>query len=336
MTTVFVAVDGGAREALAPVAAHCGSALEDTAGAAAETDDWWAERFTARPPDLLVAGTSDSARGRRVESAARRAAHDARIPAAAIEDFPGNYYDVPGGEAALVLVESAAARTSVLQRLGHRAPRVEVATPARYDRYRTALAEARHVTARSWSAQSRASVLWAGQPETGDGVRTLEALLPVLRDHGAALIFKAHPRDPGYAAGMYRPLLDASHIPVSDLTDASVEAAFALAPRLTVTQFSSIAIEGGFFGVPSLWVLLPEAGGVRLREKKGYPVPPLCIAGGAAHATGAHALAAVFEQAFTDIAYRENLMRCFDDYYRVRESGAELTARLLAEVAETK
>ena len=105
---------------------------------------------------------------------------------------------------------------------------------------------------------------------------------------------------------------------------------------MIVTQFSTIAIEGGFFGVPSLWVLLPEAGGASLRRKKGYAVPPLCLARGAAHAADTSSLAPVFAQALGDVAYRANLMRCFDDYYRVHELGAAQAASLLREAAESK
>jgi hypothetical protein len=337
MRPLFIAVDGGAREALAPVAAHCGCALEDTAADAAEGDRWWAECYASRRPDLLVAGTSDSVRGRRVESAARRAARHARVPVSAIEDFPGNYYEVPGGEPSLVLVESAAARALCLSRFGDRTPRVEVAIPARYDPYRAQLIDARRRTGERWTAQTHgASVLWAGQPETADSVHTLEALLPVLREHAVELLFKAHPRDPGYAEGAYGRLLDASGVAVSDVTSLTVEAALARAPRLIATQFSSIAIEAGFFGVPSLWVLLAGAGGASLRRKKGYAVPPLCLARGAAYVADTLSVAPVFAQALGDLSYRANLMRCFDDYYSVHELGAAQTMGLLVEAAEPK
>ena len=337
MNALFVAVDGGAREALAPVAAQCGSALADCAAHEAESDAYWTQTIVSERPVLLVVGTSDSARGRIVEGAARTAAKRAGLPVVAIEDFPGNYYDVAGGEASLVLVESPAARALCIQKFGVRAPRVEVAIAARYDPYRARLAELRARTAQCWAAPARkTTVLWAGQPETDDALHTLRVLLPVLREHVVELLFKAHPRDAGYTAGAYRSLLEASGVAVSDLTSASVEDALSKAPWLIVTQFSSIAIEGGFFGVPSLWVLLPEAGGARLEEKKGYRMPPLCAAQGAAYAADTHALAEAFERTVCDLDFRKNLMRCFDDYFAVSQCGMAHLMKLLQQTANLK
>lgn len=336
MNVLFVAVDGGAREALAPVAARCASGLADTAKQAAETDACWRQVIVSERPSLLVVGTSDSTRGRLVESAARRAARGAGISIVAIEDFPGNYYEIAGGEASMVLVESTRAQSLCLEKLGNRSPRVEVVVPARYDPYRKRLAELRSRTVESWASQTTTRVLWAGQPETDDAVHTLEALLPILHEHAVDLLFKAHPRDAGYTTGTYRALLDASGIAATDVTNLSVEDALALAPRLIVTQFSSIATEAGFFGVPSLWVLLPHAGAARLRQKKGYAVPPLCLARGAAYAGDQDTLAGAFAQALADIDYRENLMRCFDDYYRVDQLGAPAVESLLFTAAGFK
>ena len=71
---------------------------------------------------------------------------------------------------------------------------------------------------------------------------------------------------------------------------------FALAPHLVITQFSSVALEAGFYGVPSAWVLVPGAGAQSLHAKKGYRVPALCAAGGAGLASHAEAVAKLLDR----------------------------------------
>jgi hypothetical protein len=331
---VLVAADGGARETLEPVAAHWGSALADITSDAATTRTHWANAFAAAAPSMLVVGTSDSARGRTVEAAARRAASAARIPIAAIEDFPGNYVDVAGGEAALVLVESVTARDLCREKLGERAPAIAVVPPARYDSYRARLAQSRRDTRSRWAADTRGErrVLWAGQPDTDDCMRTLAALLPALAARKAELQFKAHPRDAGYTSGSYAPEIVNAGVRWTDLTGVGITEALATAPHLVVTQFSSVAIEAGFLGIPSLWLLLPDAGRSRLMEKKGYAIPPLCAAGGAALVTVAESVDQAVSQALEDADFRSRLLRRFDAYFDIGRPSLPATLHALSQV----
>jgi hypothetical protein len=282
----------------------------------------WLERLRKRDSSILVVGTSDSARGSAVESAARRAAVQGRIPVAAIEDFPGNYYDVPDGPAGLVAVESEFCRALSERKFGAHCPQIVVVPPARYDPYRSRHSELRRATAARWKQGKETSkiVLWAGQPETNDAVRTLTALMPALAAVNATVLFKAHPRDTGYSEGVYPKLFQNAGVPFRDVTLQSVESALALAPRLVLTQFSSVAIEAGFYGVPSLHVLLVGAGGTRLQQKKGYSVPPLCLAGGAAFVTEETMIAMLLHNSLHDENFRTGLIGCFDVYFGTAES----------------
>lgn len=310
---LLVAVDGGPRETLHPLCAALGSELARVDDAACEHDAYWSQYCASAKRELLVVGTSDSARGRRVEGAARRSARAAGMKIAAIEDFPGNYSYVEGGAADLLVVESDAAATIARARLGLPTPPLAVIAPARYAPHRARAADLRRATAQRWAKASRPRVLWAGQPETGDCLITLEALLPALHAHDAELLFKAHPRDPGQRAGVYRELLCASGVDHCDLTAETVAATFDEAPRLVATQFSSVALEAGFYGIPSVWVLLPGAGGDRLFEKKGYRVPGLCAAGGAIHVERAADVSAAIGRGL-NAAERTQLIARFDAY----------------------
>ena len=328
---LFIAADGGPREALRPVAEHCGSPLLDVQDERAERDEYWAGLFSARHPGLLLVGTSDSAGGRRIEATARRTAAHMGIPIAAIEDFPGNYYDVPDGGIGLLVVESEFSQVLNARKFGELCPPIVVVPPARYDPYRVQLAELRHGTAARWAQSAGADelVLWAGQPETDDAVNTLRAVLPLLRDYGATVLFKAHPRDPGYRLGVYPGLFASAGVRYRDITAYTVTQALELAPRLVITQFSSVAIEAGFFGVPGLHLLFASAGGTRLKQKKGYLVPPLCLAGGAAGVTEEALLATALARALHDEDFRAKLIGCFDEYYG---TGELATPRLIETV----
>jgi hypothetical protein len=293
------------------------SLLAETGAARAAEESHWLERLADCGAGARACGTSDSAGGRAVEGAARRAAARAGIPAVAIEDFPGNYYDVPGGQVALLVVENEAVADFTRARLGAACPSIRTLSPARYDERRRDAPALRAALGARWQEAGRERLLlWAGQPETRDCLRTLESLLPQARSRAMTVLFKAHPRDPGYRAGVYRELLVHHGTRWQYVTALAVPEALALAPDLVVTQFSSVAVEAGFHGIPSLSVLLADAGGARLLEKKGYAVPPYCTAGAAAFAHDERELSAALALLLDDRAQREKIIRCFDSYFQ--------------------
>jgi hypothetical protein len=113
------------------------------------------------------------------------------------------------------------------------------------------------------------------------------------------------------------------------MTALSVADALAAGPRLVITQFSSVAIEAGFYGIPGLCVLLPDAGGARLREKKGYAVPPFCTAGAVDVVSSAKSVEPSLRRLLSDASFRDHLLRSFDDYFDVHASATQkLVSRL--------
>lgn len=285
-SALLVAADGGPREALGPLARRWETDL--SACASSRVDDWLAEITRCRAA-IMVVGTSDSSGGRAMEFAARVAARRAGVPLAVVEDYPGNYVLTDGGDADLLLVESQRAASLASSRLGARCPQLQVVSPARFDAMRVRHVPNRQAMRLRWTSERRSgllhTILWAGQPETEDALVTLAALLPAVLDGGYRLLFRAHPRDAGYAKGAYRDLALALGPLFLDVTLQSPDEVFALAPRLLVTQFSSMAVEAGFHGIPSLCILLPGAGMDRLLAKKGYAVPLACADGAVALCT---------------------------------------------------
>jgi hypothetical protein len=164
------------------------------------------------------------------------------------------------------------------------------------------------------------AVLWIGQPETGDGLATLGALIPALRRQDPVLWFRAHPRDEGLPRGDYRHLLAAGKS-AEDMTARPLNELLRRRPRLVVTQFSSVAVEAGFWGIPSLNILLPAAGGARLRDKKGYGVLPWCDVGASFLATNPAELADALDVALNSESARRQVQKRFDEYFKVHEEG---------------
>jgi len=328
--TPVVAVDGGARASCAPLLAVPGIAEATWAamGAGAEDASAWAAPLGGAR--ALICGTSDSAQGRAIEGAARRAARRAGLRIVAVEDFPGNYWDLAGGEADAVVTESEASAAHLHGRLRERCPALWILPSPRYDALRARSAGLRARYARRDRRARR--VLWAGQPETADALATLRRLLPALAESGVGLLFRAHPRDPGFARGDYRALLAGAALEVRDATPMALDECLALAPELVLTQFSSIGVEAGFHGIPSLHLLYEDAGARSLRAKKGLSEPPWCASGAAFVLRAEGGERALLRSALDDEAARDRAIAAFDRYFAREGAGLPaLVSRLYNE-----
>jgi len=307
----YVAVDRGPELTLKALAARLPGRWLGTS--ASEVEQRLVD-FVQDDLHLLVCGTSDTAAGRSVESAARRAARMCDIPVVVIEDFPGNYPVVAGGEPRVVFVESEF--SARLVRAKDSSPSVEVCPSVRYDALRRKLRHLRR-------GETGDAVLWIGQPETRDSLETLKRLLPALGARGIPVWFRAHPRDAGYAGGAY------AGLPVEDLTARPLEECLARRPRLVITQFSSVAIEAGFWGIPSLNALFPALGAKTLAAKKGYAVPPWCDEGAAFRVLCEDDVQPVLDQALYSAEARASVLAAFDRYFSVREDGGQRLMNVL-------
>ncbi len=268
----FVAADDGPVRTLDTVARAAGARLADPAACGTDVEAWRAA-FTAQRTRLLVCGTSASAAGATIEAAARRAAAGLGLPVACIEDFPGNYAEVAGAPTRLLIAESARSR-DIYRARGWRDLPIAVIPSVRYDAVR-----GRDIAC--VPAQPPYRVLWAGQPETAHDLATLEWVLRTWQGLAPIVLFRAHPRDPGVAAGAYAAFAALLGERWIDVTDEPLAVTLARDFHLVVTQFSSVAVEAGFLGIPSLHVLLAAAGGGSLKAMKGYDTPAICAEGAA-------------------------------------------------------
>jgi len=213
----------------------------------------------------------------------------------------------------VLVAESEPSAAHYRQRLGARCPEIWVCPSPRYDAQRRAATRFRERYARR--DRARRTALWAGQPETGDAIATLRHVLPALANAGVELLFRAHPRDRGYLAGEYRALFAATRVAVTDVTALALEDCLALSPEALLTQFSSVGVEAGFHGIPSVHLLYPDAGGKTLHAKKGYSVPPWCTTGAALLVERVEQQDEVLRRALQDDRARAQTLRAFDDYF---------------------
>lgn len=317
---LLFALDAGPRQTLEALASEAGFAWAE------QRDDLTAWRDCMQSVQVrgVVVGTSRSETGAMLEAQCRIAAKEAGLPLAAVEDYPGNYQHIPGGEAGLLIVESDLAATAAQQRLGGACPETTTGASFRYDPLR-----ARSLSASIPEARKGGWILWAGQPETEDALLSLPRLLPIIQALGMKLLFRAHPRDAGLTRGDYAPLFAPYSGLIRDVSGLSLEAVLELRPCLTLTQFSSLAIELGFLGIPAAHVLYSDAGQARLRALTGYGIPHVCEAGGSVKITDQNEPAQVLQQAIFDKPARGRMMRCFDAFFDVQTPQTPLVARCL-------
>ncbi len=279
------------------------------------TNQSWRAVFEAKNIDVLIVGTSRSARGIEAEAVFRRAANSSGLPLVAVEDYPGNYQKIEGGCADLLVVESAAAIALADLKFGDKPTTVISGASMRFDHH-----DLQPTTISDSKKPPR--VLWIGQPETSAAIISLQNIVPKLQTLGVELLFRAHPRDYGYRKGAYSQLFEKHLISIQDVSDLDLTEVLVLSPRLSITHFSSLAVELGFKGVPSLYVLYPNAGRKILRDHVGYSTPLVCKCGGGFVLTEVKDTLATLKRAIFDENSRSSVNSRFCKYFQVGENHA--------------
>jgi len=329
MPWLMTAVDSGPKNTLLPLTSFPEFRWAENLNQV-KTIDQWAREIENTKADGVIVGTSCSELGAIQESNFRIAATKIGCSTTVIEDYPGNYRHIQSATTQLLLVESDSVKKISKESLGIYAPVIEVGSTLRYDPFRVGMEKARISYKQNLeSFQDSCRLMWIGQPETYDALSTLDRLLPDIVRLGAKLIFKAHPRDRGYFNGAYSELLSSDEVDVIDISNLSFEKCIALAPCAVVTQFSSMAVEMGFFGIPSVHVLYPDIGGSRLQDMTGYSTPPLCMAGGSTVIKDMDKQYELLEKVLFDSVYRKSLIEHFDHYFQNSKPVAEGVAAVI-------
>lgn len=283
------------------------------------------EDFSFTDINGIVIGTSRSNLGISLEAQCRIKAKKLGLPLVAIEDYPGNYLHLSEGEVDLLIVESSLAEFAVSQKLGIYCPPTSVGASFRYDYLRK-----KNKYNELLKNNNSREILWLGQPETQDALRSLSRLLPFVKDLNMSLFFRAHPRDTGYKSGSYAQLFTKYSEFINDVSELNSEAVFQLNPCLSVTHFSSMSIELAFCGIPSMHFLFPDSGGATFKKLTGYDTPCVCKAGGSIAISNQEELEVLLPLQIFDMPSRTRMMQSFDVYMDIRTTQVDKVLNKLA------
>jgi hypothetical protein len=162
-------------------------------------------------------------------------------------------------------------------------------------------------------------VLWAGQPEFEVNLSTLKTLIPALNELSVALLFKAHPNDTEYQKGSYEKYFIEVGARWRDVSSLKIDSSLFDPVDLVITQFSSVAIEAGFYGIPSLNILLEDAGRKLLVERTGYATTSIIDSGASFVITEKQGILEYLKMCLTDLSARKKVMANFDKVYEARQ-----------------
>jgi hypothetical protein len=262
----------------------------------------------------LLCGTSQSKYGFEFESNIRQASTLLGLPVICIEDFPGNYRGISGSNTEILVVEDDFSINIYKDKLPH--PSHTIVCPSiRYDHLRAHQINFEGIRKTSTSF----SVLWAGQPEFEVNFSTLKTLIPALNELSVTFLFKAHPNDTEYPKGSYQDYFNEVGLSWLDVSSAKIDSSLFDQVDLVITQFSSVAIEAGFHGIPSLNILLEDAGRKLLIERTGYATTSIIKHGASFLITEKQGFLERLKMCLTDLSARKKVMANFDRVYEARQ-----------------
>jgi phosphosulfolactate synthase (CoM biosynthesis protein A) len=164
------------------------------------------------------------------------------------------------------------------------------------------------------------SVLWAGQPEFEVNLATLKTLIPALNELSVTFFFKAHPNDTEYQKGSYEEYFNEVGLRWLDVSSAKIDSSLFDQVHLVITQFSSVAIEAGFYGIPSLNILLEGAGQKLLIERTGCATTSIIDSGASFVITEKRGILEHLKICLTDLSARKKVLANFDRVYETRQT----------------
>jgi hypothetical protein len=105
-----------------------------------------------------------------------------------------------------------------------------------------------------------------------------------------------------------------------DVSSAKIDSCLFNPVDLVITQFSSVAIEAGFYGIPSLNILLEDAGRKLLVERTGYATTSIIDSGASFVITEKQGILEYLKMCLTDLSARKKVMANFGRVYETRQT----------------
>jgi len=261
----------------------------------------------------LLCSTSQSKRGFELESNIRRASTLLGLPVICIEDFPGNYRSISGSNTEILVVEGDFSINIYKDKLPLSSH--TIACPSiRYDFLRIRQSNFEEIR----KIRKSVSVLWAGQPEFEVNFSTLKTLIPALNELSVTFLFKAHPNDTEHSKGSYKRYFNEVGLRWFDVSSAKLDSCLFDQVDLVITQFSSVGIEAGFYGIPSLNILLEDAGRKLLIERTGSETTSIIQQGASFVITEKQGILECLKMALSDLNAREKVLLNFNRLYHTQ------------------
>jgi hypothetical protein len=287
---------------------------------------------TQKIPELLLnqfeiwtVGTSGSIEGQILESVVRKNAVLYGKKLVVIEDFPGNFKPIGNGQPDLLIVDHESVRVHHEQRLKEECPEIKAIPNPRYDVPRTQYKGYQDSKQR---ADNSNKVLWAGQPEFEDALIVLSRLIPTLKECRLELLFSAHPRDKGYPSE-YSELFKRLNVEWIDVNEMSLgQCKTQYNPRAIITQYSSVAIDAGFYGIPSVNVLYDDVGAKRLMADKFYTIPPWCLLGASMLIQSKKEQSCIIKNLVNSVESRFRQAKNFEEFWSLTPSLSTVLAHI--------
>ncbi len=282
-----------------------------------ETFDQWIEALTRLNIVGVVVSTSKSEFGFMAETFCCIAAKELGLLVVVIEDYPFNFNIAIRSSVDLIVVESDYVKNEYFASGMFNVDCIETGSLIRYENIRALASSLRQRTIKK-DKQSRA--LWIGQPETHNCIASLERIMPSIKSLGFILDFRAHPDDFGYYhAENYASLFYKYKDCLEDVSLLKIDSCIQRNPIFAITQFSSLAIELGFQGIPSLHLLYEDLGGAFFLHKNGRADPVICAVGASPIITKVGEEYSALSKLKLE-SYRNSIIDAFNNYYSINSS----------------
>lgn len=229
----------------------------------------------------------------------------------------------------ILIVENNFSKT--IYKKGHSSlPKMITCPAVRYDYLRKSKFDFKKIKRKSSNC-----VLWAGQPEIDSNLSTLKILIPILNKLSVTLLFKAHPADKFYKKAGYLNYLNKLRMPWIDITGHKVDADLFDPVDLVITQFSTFAIEAGFYGIPSLSVLFDSAGKNLLLERTGSIATSTIVNDACFFIYEQKGLLDYLKMCLTNQAQRKKVLLNFDQLYKTQSIQLPRLLRKIEDIIPT-
>jgi len=276
----------------------------------------------------IVVGTSRSEDGRYLERSCCLAARQFGMLVVSIEDYPFNFNMNNLEFVDLLIVESNYVKKQYLNKTSSLIGRIDEGSLIRYG-------EIRQGMPLTDNPKPATRILWIGQPETLGCLNTLIRIMPHIRSLNLKLDFKAHPNDLGYFSGnSYASLLYDYNGCIDDVSSFNLDDCIERKPFLVITQFSSLAIEVGFKGIPTLHLLYEDVGGALFNKMYGRRMPVMCEVAASLMINNTGQELAILKQLKLDQDYRMDLIKSFRNYYDVENVESKLIHRIASLISQ--